>query len=197
MWKMCKKMILSEWFTQKQKLSLMLHPSSCLKFLASNIYFSLIMEYLLSQKDMPSLMVGLEERLADSWILNTTKPVSSNSNYLYPTSLLTSILPILGQWYAGVSVLHGRILKNWNILAFSGNQELWRAPCVTGNQGLWKYLFEMKYYWDLGLIPGLGKSPRGGHGSPLQYSCLENPHGDRTWWATIHGVTKSQTWLSN
>ena len=33
---------------------------------------------------------------------------------------------------------------------------------------------------DLGLIPGLGRSPRGGHGSPLQYSCLENPHGQRS-----------------
>ena len=33
---------------------------------------------------------------------------------------------------------------------------------------------------DLGLIPGLGRSPRGGHGNPLQYSCLENPHGQRS-----------------
>ena len=33
---------------------------------------------------------------------------------------------------------------------------------------------------DLGLIPGLGKSPGGGLGNPLQYSCLENPHGQRT-----------------
>ena len=33
---------------------------------------------------------------------------------------------------------------------------------------------------DLGLIPGLGRSPGGGHGSPLHYSCLENPHGQRS-----------------
>jgi len=33
---------------------------------------------------------------------------------------------------------------------------------------------------DLGLIPGLGRSPGGGHGNPLQYSCLENPHGQKT-----------------
>ena len=32
---------------------------------------------------------------------------------------------------------------------------------------------------DLGLIPGLGRAPRGGYGNPLQYSCLENPHGQR------------------
>ena len=33
---------------------------------------------------------------------------------------------------------------------------------------------------DLGLIPGLGRFPGGGHGNPLQYSCLENPHGQRS-----------------
>ena len=47
---------------------------------------------------------------------------------------------------------------------------------------------------DLGLIPELGRSPGGGHGSPLQYSCLENPM-DRG--ATVHGVTKSQIRLSD
>ena len=33
---------------------------------------------------------------------------------------------------------------------------------------------------DLGLIPGLGRSPGGGHGNPVQYSCLENPHGQKS-----------------
>ena len=45
---------------------------------------------------------------------------------------------------------------------------------------------------DLGLIPGLGGSPGEGKGNPLQYSCLENPMNGGAWWATIHGVTKSQ-----
>ena len=49
---------------------------------------------------------------------------------------------------------------------------------------------------DLGLTPGLGRHPGGGHGNPLQYSCLENPM-DRAWWATVHGVSKSWTRLSN
>ena len=44
---------------------------------------------------------------------------------------------------------------------------------------------------DLGSIPGLGKSPGGGHGNLLQYSCLENPMDRGAWWATVHGVTKS------
>ena len=42
---------------------------------------------------------------------------------------------------------------------------------------------------DLGSIPGSGRCPGGGHGNPLQYSCLEF-HGQRAWWATVHGVTK-------
>ena len=49
---------------------------------------------------------------------------------------------------------------------------------------------------DLGLIPGLGRSLGEGHGNPLQYSCLENPHGQRSLWARVHGVAKSQTQLS-
>ena len=48
---------------------------------------------------------------------------------------------------------------------------------------------------DEGLILGLGKSPRGGHGNPLQYSCLENPMDRGAWWATVHRVVKSWTWL--
>ena len=46
---------------------------------------------------------------------------------------------------------------------------------------------------NLGSIPGLGRSPGGGNGNPLQYSCLENPMDRETWWATVHGVTKSWT----
>ena len=50
---------------------------------------------------------------------------------------------------------------------------------------------------DLGSIPGLGRFPGGGNGSPLQYSCLENPHGQRRLEATVHGVAESQTRLSD
>ena len=44
---------------------------------------------------------------------------------------------------------------------------------------------------DEGLIPGLGRSPGGGHGNPLQYSCLENPMERGAWQATVHRVAKS------
>ena len=50
---------------------------------------------------------------------------------------------------------------------------------------------------DPGLISGLGRSSRGGDGNPLQYSCLENPMDREAWWATVHGVTKSQIQLSD
>ena len=49
---------------------------------------------------------------------------------------------------------------------------------------------------DRGSIPGLGRSPGEGHGNPLQYSCLENSTDRGAWWAIIHRVVKSQTWLS-
>ena len=43
---------------------------------------------------------------------------------------------------------------------------------------------------DTGSIPGTGRSSGGGHGNPLQYSCLKNSRDGGAWWATAHGVTK-------
>ena len=53
------------------------------------------------------------------------------------------------------------------------------SPCNAGAAG------------DVGLIPGLGRSPGGGHSNPLQYSCLENPVDRGAWWATVHRVAES------
>ena len=65
------------------------------------------------------------------------------------------------------------------LMGFSGGSAGKESACNVG---------------DLGSIPGLGRSPEGGHGNPLQYSCLENPHGQRTLVGYIvHGVTKSRT----
>ena len=49
---------------------------------------------------------------------------------------------------------------------------------------------------DAGLIPESGTSPGGGHGNPVQYSCLENPMDRGAWWAIVHGVTESRARLS-
>jgi len=46
---------------------------------------------------------------------------------------------------------------------------------------------------DVASIPESGRSPGGGNGNPIQYSCLENPTDKGAWWATVHGVAKSWT----
>ena len=69
-----------------------------------------------------------------------------------------------------------------NILGFPGGSEVKASTCNVG---------------DLGLIPGSGRSPGKGSGNPLQYSCLENPMDGGAWWATVHGVAKSRTRLSD
>jgi len=63
-------------------------------------------------------------------------------------------------------------------LGFPGGSDSKESPCNAG---------------DMGLIPGLGRSPGGGHGNPLQYSCLENPMDRGTWRATVHGIAGSRT----
>ena len=55
----------------------------------------------------------------------------------------------------------------------------WDPPATAGDTG------------DMGLIPGLGRSPAGGNGNPLQYSCLQNSMDRGTWWAIVHGVSES------
>ena len=50
---------------------------------------------------------------------------------------------------------------------------------------------------DEGTIPGSERSPGGGNGNPLQYSCLENPMDRGAWWATVHGVAESWMQLSS
>ena len=65
---------------------------------------------------------------------------------------------------------------------FPGGSEVKVSACNTG---------------DLGLIPGSGRSLGEGNGNPFQYSCLDNPMDRGAWWATVHGVAKSQTRLSD
>ena len=50
---------------------------------------------------------------------------------------------------------------------------------------------------DTGLIPGLGRSPRGRNGNPLQYPCLGNSMDWGAWWGTVHGVTNNHIWLND
>ena len=63
-------------------------------------------------------------------------------------------------------------------MGFSGSMEV-KNPCVNAK--------------DMVSIPGWGRSPRGGNGNPLQYSCLENLLDRGVWWATVREVSKSRT----
>ena len=64
------------------------------------------------------------------------------------------------------------------LAGFPGGSEGKASACGAGDQGL---------------IPGLGRSPGEGNGSPLQYSCLENPMDREAWWAIVHEVAESDT----
>ena len=72
-------------------------------------------------------------------------------------------------------------MKKNDVNGFPGGLEGKESACNAG---------------DPGSIPGSGRSPGGGNGNPIQYSCLENPMDSRPWWATVHGVVKNQTGLS-
>ena len=117
-----------------------------------------------------------------------------------------------GSWWAavyGVAQSRTRLKR----LSSSSNSSSW---CIYIYVTLWPKYCLILIYWihmgflgslnseesacnvkDLGSIPGLGKIPREGHCNPLPYSCLENSMDRGAWWATVHGVAKSQTWLSN
>ena len=69
-----------------------------------------------------------------------------------------------------------------SLVIFPGGSDSEESACNSG---------------DLGSIPELGRSPEEGNGNPLQYSCLENSMDGGAWWATVYGVMKSQTQLSN
>ena len=65
-------------------------------------------------------------------------------------------------------------------IGFPGGSVVKNLPANAGDSG------------DMGLISRSERSPGGGNGNPLQYSCPENPMEGRAWWATVHGVAKSQ-----
>ena len=83
-------------------------------------------------------------------------------------------------------IFQARVLE-WGAIAFSvpGGSVVKNLPVNSRDTG------------DKGSIPGLGISPGGRNGKPLQYSCLENPKDRGAWWVTVHGVTMSQARLSD
>ena len=92
---------------------------------------------------------------------------------------LVNVLPnVLTEFFSCTDNFEG--LLSWQP-GFSGGGVVKNLPANAGDAR------------NVGLFPGLGRSPGGGNGKPLQYSCLENSMDRGTWWATVHGVAKSWT----
>ena len=93
-------------------------------------------------------------------------------------------LPQCLQSFPGLSLSHSLSYFRASLVAqlVKKKKKKKKTACNAGNSGS---------------IPGLGRSPGGGHANPLQYSCLENLMDRGAWRTTVHGVTKSQTQLSD
>ena len=81
-----------------------------------------------------------------------------------------------------VSIMTSIVVICHHTSCFPGGADVKESACSIG---------------DLGLIPGSGRSPGERNGNPLQYSCLGIPMDRGAWWATVHGVAKNQTRLSD
>ena len=110
---------------------------------------------------------------------------SSHHILCRPLLLLPSIPPSI-RVFCNESTLRMRWPKYWSfrfsIIDFPGGSEVKVSAWNAGDQGS---------------ITGSGRSPGEGNGNPLQYCCLENSMEGRAWWATVHGVVKSRTRLSD
>ena len=98
-------------------------------------------------------------------------------------SKLRELVMVREAWRAAI---HG-VAKSWT----------WQSDWTELNWTFLKVPVASQVAQNSGLIPGLGRLPREGNGNPLQYSCLENSRDREAWWATVHGVAKSQTRLRN
>ena len=94
--------------------------------------------------------------------------------------MLSIRIEVLGKWEKIICVLFqvGNYACYIIYICFPGGSDGEESTCNLG---------------DPGSIPGLGRSPGGEHGNPLQYSCLENPMDRGAWWATVHGVAELET----
>ena len=116
------------------------------------------------------------------WLPSRLAPATQDSNVTFP---VTSMLHPITHTH-----IHAHILTH----ALSLFPSLFTSLTLTvdfpgGSDG------EASAYnaGDPGSIPGSGRSPGEGNGTPLQYSCLENPMDGEAWWATVHGVAESDT----
>ena len=130
---------------------------------------------------------GLSDGTELNWIRNL-KVCSSQNEKAIGTDWSSFILiwPDLKLSLKTQSVPDSQI---WGLLQFA-----WASQMALGVNNLPASAGDIR---DVDSIPGSGRSPGGRHGNPLQYSCLENAMDRGAWWAIVHGVTKSRTWLSD
>ena len=139
--------------------------------------------------------------------LMSTKSVML-SNYLilgHPLLLLPSIFPRI-RVFSKESVLHVRWPKYWSFSfnispskEYSGLISLGLTGLISlQSKGLSRVFSSttIQNYQFFGAQPSFWSKSHMKNGNPFQYSCLENPMKGGAWWATVHGITKSQTWLS-
>ena len=125
-----------------------------------------------------------------SWnVLELKKYFSSMVDWIYKCGIQLYIITLLLKNFHTTSTpavcsnyIYSQNKSPTNLIGFPSGSVVKNPPANAG---------------DVGLISGLGWSSGGGNGSPLQYSCLENPMGRGACLATVHGVPKSCTWLSD
>ena len=162
-----------------------------------------------SQALQPSFMPTVAPDAISSWLITVVTSQLTFANYIH-------------QLHVCVILLQPKILFFWpethlplsSKATSSGKPPWWFSTSVRAfSQSFPAFLFLFPYglpLWlshkesacnsgaagDMGLIPGLGRSPGGGNGNLLQYSCLENPMDKEAWRAIVHRVIKSWTWLT-
>ena len=133
----------------------------------------------------------LVPRLSCNWSVtrDVTRPWSVIRQWM-PVILLS----VVGQISYGLEELYEQKAMNRsfaNLCIWSALNELWIFPGSSAVKNL------PADAGDVHSVPGLGRSPGEGSGNALQYSCLGRPMARGAWQATVHGVAKSQTQLSN
>ena len=99
-----------------------------------------------------------------------------NEGIYLPSHSKTTVKTKQGVWH------WSRLMEPQGVMGFPGGSDGKESACNAGHPDS---------------IPGLGRCPGEGHGNPLQYSCLENSTDRGAWWATVHGVARSWTRLSD
>ena len=123
------------------------------------------------------------------WVSYNTYPQGVNSQFSRRTIVLSPI-PLCG--FSPYIIKHSSVIR-W--VSYNSSQ-FWHYLHKDGLPGALVVKSppaNVRDIKDLGSIPGSGRSLGGGHGNPLQYSCLENPMDRGAWWARVHRVTESDT----